>query len=71
MSTDDKLIYMANQIAGFFKAQGEARAVPAIGNHINQFWDPRMRAEFLTITKADASTLNPLVVKALPLIHPA
>ena len=71
MSTDDKLVYMANQIADFFKAQGEARAVPDIGDHINKFWDPAMRREFLALAKADAGKLNPLVVKALPLIHGA
>ncbi len=71
MSTDDKLIYMANQIAGFFKAQGETRAVAGIVTHINQFWDPMMRREFLAITKADSSALSPLVVKALPQIHGA
>ena len=71
MSTDDKLIYMANQIAAFFKAQGEARAVAGIGDHINKFWDPQMRKEFLSVVETDASSLNPLVVKALPLIHGA
>ena len=36
---------MANQIAAFFAAQGEERAVPQIADHINKFWDPRMRKE--------------------------
>ncbi len=69
MSTDDKLIYRANQIDGFFRAQGEARAVPGIGNHINKFWDPAMRRDFLALAKADDGKLNPLVVKALPMIE--
>jgi formate dehydrogenase subunit delta len=38
-----KLVMMANQIAGFFAVQGEARAVPQIASHIEKFWDPRMR----------------------------
>jgi formate dehydrogenase subunit delta len=69
MSTDDKLIYMANQIAGFYRAQGETRAVAGISTHINKFWDPRMRGEFLAITKPDDARLNPLVLKARALIH--
>ncbi|MEI9886136.1 MAG: formate dehydrogenase subunit delta [Rhizomicrobium sp.] len=68
MSTDDKLIYMANQIAGFFAAQGEARAVAGIGDHIRKYWDPRMRGDFLKLARADTGKLNPLVHKALPLI---
>lgn len=68
MSPDEKLIYMANQIAGFFAAQGEARAVAGVGDHINKFWDPDMRSDFLALAKADAAGLHPLVRKALPLI---
>ncbi len=69
MTTDDKLIYMANQIADFFAAQGEARAVPGIAGHIDQFWTPQMRRQFLALTAKDASGLKPLVQKALPMIH--
>lgn len=39
----EKLVMMANQIARFFAAQGEERAVPQIAGHIEKFWDPRMR----------------------------
>ena len=39
----EKLVMMANQIAAFFAAQGEERAVPQIAGHIEKFWDPRMR----------------------------
>ena len=42
--TTDKLVMQANQIAAFFAAQGEARAIPQIATHITKFWDPRMRA---------------------------
>ena len=69
MTTDDKLIYMANQIADFFAAQGEARAVPEIAGHIDQFWTPQMRRQFLALTAKDASGLKPLAQKALPMIH--
>ncbi|MEJ0025062.1 MAG: formate dehydrogenase subunit delta [Rhizomicrobium sp.] len=68
MSPDEKLVYMANQIAAFFAAQGEARAVSGIGDHIRKFWDPRMRSDFLRLASQDDSKLNPLVRKALPLI---
>jgi len=67
MQTDEKLVYMANQIASFFAAQGEAKAVPAIAEHIRKFWDPDMRRKFLGV--ADHAELHPLVRKAVPLIH--
>jgi formate dehydrogenase subunit delta len=67
MQTDDKLVMMANQIAAFFAAQGEARAVPAIADHIQKFWDPVMRSKFLSVA-ADAK-LHPFVRNALPLIR--
>ena len=69
MQTDEKLVYMANQIASFFAAQGEAKAVPAIADHIRKFWDPDMRRKFLSV--ADHAELHPLVRKAVPLSHRA
>src|SRR3546814_11336345 len=44
MSTGERLIYMANQIARNLAAEGEAEAVAATAQHIASFWDPRMRA---------------------------
>lgn len=69
MSIDEKLVYMANQIADFFRAQGEARAVPAIADHLNKFWDPVMREDFLRIAQSADANLHDLVRKALPLIR--
>ncbi len=66
MDTGEKLVYMANQIASFFAAQGEAKAVPAIADHIKRFWDPEMRRKFLGL--ADHAQLHPLVRKAVALI---
>lgn len=42
MSTDDKLVYMANQIALNLAARGDVRAATA--DHIARFWDPGMKA---------------------------
>jgi formate dehydrogenase subunit delta len=68
-SPDEKLVYMANQIADFFKAQGEAKAVPAIADHLNKFWDPQMREDFMRIAKSPDADLQDLVRKALPLVR--
>jgi formate dehydrogenase subunit delta len=66
MGSDEKLIVMANQIAAFFASQGEARAVPAIADHLKKFWDPEMRRKFLALT-ADEK-LHPLARKAAQLL---
>jgi formate dehydrogenase subunit delta len=61
----DKLVMMANQIAAFFAAQGEARAVPQIADHIEKFWDPRMRRTILAHVAAGGAGLDPLAKAAI------
>jgi formate dehydrogenase subunit delta len=61
----DKLAYMANQIGKFFANQGEKKAVPAIADHIQKFWEPRMRAAIFAYLEAGVVGLDPLVSKAL------
>ena len=65
MHQDEKLVMMANQIARFFAAQGEARAVPQIAAHINSFWDPRMRARIRAYLASGGTGLNPLALAAI------
>jgi formate dehydrogenase subunit delta len=66
-----KLGHMASQIADFFKSYPEEQAVPAIADHINQFWGRRMREDFLAGFAADSERLPALVRKALGKIRPA
>lgn len=70
LSYEEKLVYSANQIADFFKIQGEARAVPAIADHINKYWDPKMRADFLRLGSDLQASMRELVRKALPQVKP-
>jgi formate dehydrogenase subunit delta len=71
MTTADKLVYMANQISDFFAAQGEARAVPAIADHIRKFWPPKMRADLAALSSGEAEKLKPLARKAVALLSAA
>jgi formate dehydrogenase subunit delta len=64
----DKLVMMANQIAGFFRAQGDARAVPQIADHIEKFWDPSMRRQIIAHVDAGGAGLDPLGIKAVALL---
>jgi formate dehydrogenase subunit delta len=66
----DKLVMMANQIGKFFEAQGEARALPQITKHIEDFWDPRMRRSILAHIEQGGAGLDPLTLKALANLKP-
>lgn len=61
----DKLKYMANQIATFFESQPEVDARGGVADHINKFWEPRMRAQLFDITDQTTEGFKPLVVDAL------
>ena len=65
----EKLTYMANQIAGFFKTKPHDEAVSGIANHINDFWEPRMRLQLFEIIRHGGEGLSPLVVEAEPSIR--
>jgi formate dehydrogenase subunit delta len=66
----DKLVMMANQIAKFFESQGEARALPQITKHIEDFWDPRMRRGIVAHIAAGGAGLDPLALQALKNLKP-
>ncbi|WEX09484.1 formate dehydrogenase subunit delta [Chelativorans sp. AA-79] len=55
---------MANQIAAFFETMGHAEAVDGVADHINKFWEPRMRRHFFEIVERGGDGLNPLVLQA-------
>ncbi len=42
--SSDRLVMMASQIAKFFTPQRQADPIAAIADHLQKFWDPRMRA---------------------------
>jgi formate dehydrogenase subunit delta len=63
--SNDKLVYMANQIGKFFKGQGSATAVSGTAEHIKKFWDPRMRAAIFAHLDAGGAGLEPDVRAAI------
>ncbi|MDK3018223.1 formate dehydrogenase subunit delta [Pseudodonghicola flavimaris] len=64
-----KLIAMANQIATFFASQPGGTQAEQVADHINDFWDPRMRARICAYAAADGAGLEPLVLAAIPSIR--
>jgi formate dehydrogenase subunit delta len=67
----DRLIYMANQIGSFFKSQGPGKAAPGIADHIQKFWDPRMRSAILAHLDAGGAGLDPEVRDAIEALKKA
>ncbi len=66
----EKMIMMANQIATFFKTQPRTDAPAKIADHINDFWEPRMRTQLIQYaTGAGGAGLDPTVVDAVPLVR--
>lgn len=57
----DKMVHMANQIATFFKSQPGGDAAEKVAAHLNDFWEPRMRAQLLAHIAEDGAGLDPLV----------
>lgn len=70
-STEDKLVYMANQIATAFSAQKHDTAVAATRVHIQKFWDPRMRAKIAEHMEHGGAGLSPIAKEALEGLMPA
>jgi formate dehydrogenase subunit delta len=62
----DKLAYMANQIGRFFAHQKHDQAVASIADHLDKFWDPRMRSGILA--HLAEVQLDPLVREAIAVI---
>lgn len=60
-----KLVMMANQIGKFFAPQRGADPVAAIADHLEKFWDPRMRAAIVAHQKAGGAGLDPKVREAV------
>ncbi|MEQ1756285.1 MAG: formate dehydrogenase subunit delta [Micropepsaceae bacterium] len=64
----EKLIMMANQIASFFRAQGEGAAPSAVADHLRKFWEPDMRRALVLALQTDGARMDPVVVRAAELL---
>lgn len=59
-----RLIRMANQIGTFFQSKPHEEGVAGIAEHINKFWEPRMRLHFFGVVDAGGDGLLPIVLEA-------
>ena len=59
-----KIIRMANQIGTFFSSKPHDEGVAGTAEHINKFWEPRMRRHFFEVVDAGGAGLLPIVTEA-------
>jgi formate dehydrogenase subunit delta len=67
-----QLIGMANRIGAFFEAMPDtAQGIAGIAEHLQKFWEPRMRRELLAhVAEHGDAQLKPIVRAALKAITP-
>ncbi|TIS56098.1 formate dehydrogenase subunit delta [Mesorhizobium sp.] len=70
MSTSEKLVRMANQIAAFFHSKPRDEGIAGVAEHINKFWEPRMRRQLFEMLDHGGEGFNELVVAAAAKIKP-
>ena len=63
------MVRMANQIAGFFNGSGPEAAVADTAEHINKFWEPRMRIALFALLDSGGEGLDPTILKAASIIR--
>lgn len=65
----DKLVMMANQIGTYFATQpGDDRA-ERVAAHLNDFWEPRMRAKLSNHYKNGGTGMSQLAREAMAFIR--
>lgn len=69
MSNLDRLVYMANQIARNFEALGSDVAAAATGDHLLQFWDPRMKRQIIGQLDRPDTALTPTAQEAVRIMQ--
>ena len=60
-----KIVRMANQIGTFFLSKPHAEGVAGVAEHINKFWEPRMRRQFFAALD-EGEPFLPIVREAAP-----
>ena len=55
---------MANQIGTFFESKPHDEGVHGVAEHINKFWEPRMRRHFFEVVDGGGEGLKPIVIEA-------
>jgi formate dehydrogenase subunit delta len=63
----ESLVQMANAIAQFFDSMPDRQqAVDGVADHLQRYWEPRMREELLALAeRGETGAIHPLAAEAL------
>lgn len=64
----EKMVNMANQIAGFFNTQPDIDPAESVAKHLRDFWAPPMRAQLLAYVRDGGAGLNETALRASRMI---
>jgi formate dehydrogenase subunit delta len=63
--TPDHMVHMANQIALYFASYPKEAAVAGIADHLQKFWERRMRQQIIQYVAQGGNGLHELVPEAV------
>jgi formate dehydrogenase subunit delta len=58
------MVHKANSIAQYFSAYPREEAVAGVADHLQKFWEPRMRRKLLQYLAEDGAGVHELVLEA-------
>jgi formate dehydrogenase subunit delta len=59
------MVHMANQIAIFFASYPRDEAIAGIADHLQKFWEPRMRKQIIRFVADGGAGLHDLLPEAV------
>jgi formate dehydrogenase subunit delta len=65
----ENMVHMANQIAIFFASYPKEEAVAGVADHLQKFWEPRMRKQITEYVAHGGGGLHDLAVEAVKRLH--
>ena len=64
-----KLVRAANQIAAFYAPYPREEALAGIAEHVQKFWEPRMRRRFADLIAAGGEGIDQMVRDSWPRVR--
>jgi formate dehydrogenase subunit delta len=65
----ENMVHMANQIALFFASYPKEEAVAGVTDHLQKFWEPRMRKQIIGYVAEGGHGLHDLALEAVKRLH--
>ena len=66
----EEMIHNANQIALFFASYPHDEAVASVQDHLQKFWEKRMRRQIIQYVAESGAGLHPLALEAVKRLKP-